>query len=380
MVFEILNGWMRVVTLKVNFEKKKILVLRSYQQNISRLDSLEILKQGKILARKVPDFKKYKIVFSLDSELATTVYGLVSLIRLRPKEIIDGADFENLVSQAIWRFFDRWRSRAAEKMNSNDVDIFLQDVDINSIKIDNHKILNPIGFNAKTVEFCLGQNLINKNTKDNLEEIFPNGKIVLTREMGISLAHITSKILKAKPFLLINIFGDSTTVTVFYQNHFYFLDKINWGFNSLVGRIRSEFSVDEKTAKLMLDAYSENNFSKKSFKKMGDILIEEFGILLRRLDVLSPDNSMEVYVNSFYLLPNLLYSERLRSRSKKQLKLSLLSTNLFTEKLGYDVQFKRVADNINFLSILAPILDINFMSKNDYLNHLANRRVRWLSK
>src|SRR3989344_1783565 len=67
----------------------------------------------------------HKVVVSLDSELCDATHSSVALVRQNAHAPIDDADLDNLVSQAIWKFFDRERKGAAAKLNATDIDVVL---------------------------------------------------------------------------------------------------------------------------------------------------------------------------------------------------------------------------------------------------------------
>jgi hypothetical protein len=52
---------------------------------------------------------KRKIIISLDSDLCSSIYSSIVLVRDNAKDPIDEVDLDNLVSQAVWKFFDRHR-------------------------------------------------------------------------------------------------------------------------------------------------------------------------------------------------------------------------------------------------------------------------------
>ena len=114
LVVEILNHHHKATLIKADFEKRTFHVLKTLAGD--RLEKI-LPKFGKL--------KNYHIVLNLDPKYATTLYTSVSLVRDNAKDPIDEGDLDNIISRAIWSFFDRQRSKVAAKMNISDLDVIL---------------------------------------------------------------------------------------------------------------------------------------------------------------------------------------------------------------------------------------------------------------
>ena len=159
-VIELLDHYIQVTVLRTDFKTKQITITRAFSEEIPEFNAVSALKEARRILKKISGLKKYKIILSLDSSFATTMYSSVSLVRTNPKDVIDEADLDNLISQAIWRFFDKHRFRVAQKMNVDEVDVLLTDVRIRDIRIDGHRVVNPIGFKSKAVEIFFSQTFV----------------------------------------------------------------------------------------------------------------------------------------------------------------------------------------------------------------------------
>src|SRR3989338_8793274 len=151
LVIEVLPDFTRISLLFGDLERKELEFIRSKTSAGRDYESLRrALKSFGKLSRQ-------KIILSLDSDLAATIYSSVALVRENPRDPIDENDLDNLISQAVWKFFDRQRAKVAAKIGVNDFDVLLADVRIGSIKLDDHRVVNPIGFRARTIEVQLSQ-------------------------------------------------------------------------------------------------------------------------------------------------------------------------------------------------------------------------------
>lgn len=378
LVIEILNHYAQVTVLKANLEKKEIHLNGNWARSVPNFNASGALEEVRMLLKKIRKLEKYKIILSLDSSFATTIYSSVSLVRPNQKEVIDEADLDNLISQAIWRFFDRNRLKVSQKMGIDDVDVILSDVRIRGIKLDGHKIVNPIGFKAKSVEIFFSQTFIARELMRGLRDLLPKENIALMTETGTAMSHILHRILDKNNFFAVNLFPNETAVFYATKGRLAHLDNFEWGENDLTNILYRYLKVDNAVARSIIENYSVNNASQSFSRRLENILIKELQIFSNGLESLAEEDTSEVYINSFFNMPPVIFTDRFHNRIQKNIKLFPLSTKLITEKFGYELQFKKSLKIKNLPSLLAVFSEINFLPQNDKMSHLANRRVRWL--
>lgn len=378
MVIEILNHYIQVTVLRTDFKHKEITITKTFYKEIEELHPVTTLKEVKKILKKITNLKKYRIVLSLDSLFATTMYSSVSLVRTNPKEVIDEADLDNLISQSIWRFFDKHRFKVAQKMNVDEVDVLLTDVRIRDIRIDSHRVVNPIGFKAKSVEIFFSQTFITREFLRELREFIPRENIELMIEGGTALAHVLSHARGSSDFYVANLFPNHTAVFAADNQRFGHHDSFEWGGDDLKKHLGRHLHLDSVAAEDMIRAYSSDNASGGFLRKFETILVQELNVFANGVESLVDSGPSEVYVNSFYNMPPVIYSSRFQNRFQKPVKLLSLSTNFITEKLGYKIQYNTSVEVRNPLMLTGAILELTLLPQNDTMSHLANRRVRWL--
>ena len=145
LVLEILNRFLRASFIKADFSRKRLEILKIVSRHHEYESQDLILELIKNLLKGFGKLDRYRIIVCLDPALATTIHSTVVLVRDKPKEPIDESDLNNRIAQGIWRLFDRERSPAAVKMKSRDLDVLLTDVKVRRIKLDGHKVINPLG-------------------------------------------------------------------------------------------------------------------------------------------------------------------------------------------------------------------------------------------
>ena len=203
-MLEILDNLNRAAFFKVNFPDKKIRVLKTISE-----PSLEKF------SRRIGRTRNQKLIFALDSNFATTVYSSVVLVRENYKEFIDEAELDNLISQAIWKYFDRQRNKIAAKMGVSDLDIVLTDVKIRGVKLDGHKVVNPSGFKAKTVEVQFSQTFLLRDFINKIKNIINQDGVFTTKDVQAETSPVY-KTFKKGSFALIESFNKEDVEVVFY--------------------------------------------------------------------------------------------------------------------------------------------------------------------
>ncbi|MDE2001042.1 MAG: hypothetical protein KGI60_00565 [Patescibacteria group bacterium] len=377
-VVEILGRDIRVTVLRTDFSHKQITVARTWQATAADDTPLAALKEVKKILRRIPNAKTHKIVLALDSRLATTMYASVSLVRQNAKEVIDEADLDNLISQAIWRFFDKHRFKVSQKMNIDEVDVLLTDVRIRDIRIDGHRVVNPIGFKAKSVEIFFSQTFVPREFMRDIRELLPKENIVLMMEAGTALAHILSHVRGDGDFYVANLFPKHTAVFASLRQRFGHQDWFDWGGDHLPSSVSRYFHLDPDTSRALIRLYATENMSGGFSRKFEPMLVTELTSFANGIESMVGDDPSEVYVNTIAEMPPVLFSSRFQNRFRKPVKLLSLSTQFITEKLGYGIHYMKAGEMDNPLICVSSLLELALLPQEDTLSHLANRRVRWL--
>lgn len=379
LIIEILNHYLQVTLVQVNFETKQVRVSKNFLKDLSSLKPQTVLKELSQIIRKIRKPARYSVILNLDPQFATTIYSSLPAIRQSPSEVIDEADIDNLLSQTIWKFFDRQRLRVAKKMNVEEIDVLLSDVRVRGIKIDGHKVINPIGFKAKSVEFYLSQTFAPREFIRGLKEIIALDKITLISEIGTVLAHGLLDISKSDQLVLANLFPDKTILYAAAPGRLAHLDEYGWGQNHLLSALNQQLALDPESAQKIIDLHNENRASEAFLRRFETIIAKELQIFFNGLESIIDFGSAKIFLNPYFNLPALAFSPRVQNRLAKPLPISGLSTGLDGKSFGFEVKFKKSVKVKNLNTLLAAFREIGNLPKDDKLSYLAKRRVRWLS-
>lgn len=379
LVIEIINNYLQITLLKIDSASKKIIICQNWIRNLDNLNVPYVLEEMRKLLKLIPKKRNFSVILNLDSNLALTIYSSVSVLRQKPKELIDEIDLDNLISQAIWRFFDKQRQGVSKKLGTEEINVLLADVRIRGIKVDGHKVVNPLGFKAKSVEIYLSETLAIRDLIKGIKEMMPANKIVFVSEAGTVLSHaLLNCIGDNKSLFLANIFPDKTFLFHASPGHLFCLDGFGWGGNSLLIGLYENLRIDEFNSRKIIDIYNKNTASPHLLRKLENIFMEECQYLANGIESLAPEAG-KIFINPYFDLPSCLISERFESKFNKNFKIELLSTDLIMKKANFTIQFnKAVKDVKNLSTLISVLMEIFSIPTNEKINHLANRRVRWL--
>lgn len=369
LVVELFSHGSRVSSLTVDAANKK-----AYLDRLVVSESVS-MREALSKFRRLP---QYKIMVSLPPKLATTVYSGVSILRDRPRDPIDEADLDNLLSQAVWKFFDRYRATAAKKMGAVDIDVLLTDVRVSQIRLDGHRVVNPIGFKAGTIEVQMNQTFTTRAAMHELKEALPIANIVLITESGTAGLHVLSRIHKEEDLVMASIFPGETDFFSSNNGRLAYHDQLAWGSDQLGRVLERELAVSAPMARAIMAAAGRGQVSSAVAKKIENILLDELQELVRGLSSAMKKEHRLVYLNAFFDLPPVAFSNSLKRKFDGVVRLGKAGLECISENYQFGLECKESVGQYNLFSIAALLVE-HTMLPNDGLSKIARKRVRWLS-
>lgn len=372
-MLEIFEHQLKGTLVKANFPNKEFKILK-----VAILDENSDAALKKLL-KKFKFLSQYRVILGLDSHLATTVYGSSVVVRDNFKEPIDEPDLDNLISQAVWKFFDRQRNKTAVKMNANDLDIVLSDVRIRGIKLDGHRVVNPAGFKAKSVEVQFSQTFLVREIFNKIKNLFPQGQAVFISENGSTWSNVISQSTPSPTFLLANIFKNKTVMFVSDRAQKSYWDNFPWGRQNVINSLAADLAVNQAISQSVIDLYQQNNMSMYFKKRLEQIFMKELQILANGLSLaLGRHDAKLLYVNQLAEIPNIL-SPSFRGKFDRPVSLAAVHSDLISQSFGFQIKLRPGIADKNIFGALAYLLEWSLSPSEDKMSQIAKRRVRWLN-
>ncbi|PIR87140.1 MAG: hypothetical protein COU11_02030 [Candidatus Harrisonbacteria bacterium CG10_big_fil_rev_8_21_14_0_10_49_15] len=232
--------------------------------------------------QKIRGGKKKKFILTFGSSHATTLYTTLNLARENPSAVIDEAELDNLISQAMWKFVDRERPRIADKMAVSDLDVVLADVHVRGIRIDGYKVLNPIGFTAKNIGIAFRQTFLTRAASEFVRATFPGDRVELIGEAGAIAANV-SAIHNDTDLMVARVARATTELFVARGRGCSYWSTLAWGSENLVAYLAAEIGVSKTTAEAIMTRYFEGATSSVFQKRLEHILNNELFLLMKKI-------------------------------------------------------------------------------------------------
>lgn len=325
---------------------------------------------------------KYPTLLVLDPSYAVTIPGAVTLSREHPAKAIDEAELENLISQAVWRFFDHYRPLAMARLGVNDLDLLLMDIRILDVRLDGHRVSNPLGFAAKTAEVALEQTFAVRHVLDAVTASVPKSSIEFVTEAGVAGLHALARFVPHKKFVLGNLFPAAASLYVWDRRPradgnvtlpiALCAGTFPWGERQLLFSVMNELALEYDVAKAVADRYIQKDLSPSLERHIGGYLEDGVTSLIRLLKS-NVRLAHPFYLNAHYPLPLQNVSER------RDVILEAVDLFALLERVGFSLRGTATNAELpaHFLSF-AAFIEYYFSRRNANLDRFAKRRARWL--
>lgn len=343
----------------------------------------DIAGRGAALRRIAARFgamSRYHVLVAADPALATTIHSAVSLIREKPQEPIDETEFDTMVGHALWKLFDRARGRAARKMGAGDVDVLLSDARVKRIRLDGHRVSNPIGFCAKAAEFQISELLSVRELTTELRSVFAKAKSIAVAENGVLHAETAARMHGADTFLLANVFPERTDLFFREGAALAFLDSFAWGAARLGRAVGEHFTLSAGTAEELFRRALAGDASPLFLRKFERLIVGELQLFANGLGrQLADVGAKTVYVNPFGVIPSLVETPAFGRRVSRAASLRILHGESLLRELGFTAVSPPRVRLTHPFSTLAVLFGFHFLPRHDTIVETAvARHARWL--
>jgi hypothetical protein len=213
------------------------------------------------------------VIVAADPSLAYTTVVPVSVER-ESDEPLTAVELENLLSQAVGRIFNQCRDAASRELGVDDLDTVLVMSRVLDFKVDGHRVVNPVGFRAATVEAIFDLTLTTRAVFMRVRSLIGARRSFFFTEIG--RAELVSLRAVQEPPVHLVVVGipHSTLLTlrqaaVGYSIH---RARLAWRSDTLRSRIADEWSVPAATAAELYTAYRRGDFSPRAARAMAAVL------------------------------------------------------------------------------------------------------------
>lgn len=379
-VLQIGGAGMRGTLFEVGVESKKVRVVKTIAQPTTLEDGARLAADIAGFIKKFRNAARARVLLSFDSRLASTVHGVVLLVRANAKEGIDETDLDNLLAHGAWKMYDRERGRAAERLRIHDFQVLLADVHLKRIKVDGHRVANPLGFPARMIELQLTQTFLAKSFSDFVRKLIPVERITAVEETMPLLGGLLAQSGEAEDFLLGEVQADRTHIFLIKGNAITYMDTFAWGEQQFLKGFMELWSVDETMVNSILSVCREHRASERFLKKMDEHLAGELQIMANGFSShIAKADSGVVYLHSWFTLPELVWSSRFGARVSQRVKLRPVSLEGVRQRIGFSLDYKKGVQSADTAIAEASVWSWLSAPHDERMARTLKRHSHWLS-
>ena len=369
-------------------DAEKVLLIEQYEDGYYVTSSISRANERTLLLTdryRIPSLDEVKLppawigpwdraILALHSSSATTVEGVVNVIRDRPHEMITEGELDAMLFKAFWSFLNRYRPFAAKKFNTNELDPVVANIAVCGVSLGDHKVFNPLDFSGANVTIRFRGTFVPREILAPVERLskFVKGNMFVVERGTI----LSSALNQDNAFLDIN--DAKTAIYMTHKGEGAYLHELEWGVGRIIKAIAKFFGVDESIVPEILRRYTKNQVSEKVRRVLERIVKEEVHELHRLIAPTLQSAGMERHSLLHYTL-----------RTRESLPQALVeefgfARAAFSEAFGGGGEVQTSARGIlamrpdlerqSFVLLGYPYLHPQYA----FLNQLLRRRVRWL--
>ncbi|PIR86650.1 MAG: hypothetical protein COU11_04015 [Candidatus Harrisonbacteria bacterium CG10_big_fil_rev_8_21_14_0_10_49_15] len=388
---EIFGPYLRLSAWSIDVAAR-ILSLREAKLHLLPDDSYGNLLAGiRTLCEEITLVPTVPLYVITDHRHATTTLAGVTMMRTetgQEKGIaneISRPELQELISKALWKLFSAARPRAAKKMNTPDIHLELLSADLYELKLDKHRVSDPIGFQARSVELWARLTMVRKQLTTDLRRLLGNDQRIIWMEFtGYAASAITS--LKKSSTdktqqAFVSVGARTTALYKIRGNAVQYSDTMNWGANILTRSIQDNLAVTPEIARELIRRYEERQLSPAVRRKISDILGQELAVLLKGIDAYCRrSKSDSVYISSWDLLPTLIAKPSFQKKIAVKVPITSVEKKFIGENYGYQVKLNgHSKSQFEFDCVALTLASEYSAQQKSELHDLVKKSTRLLS-
>lgn len=375
-IVECLDGVIRAAKVFHDKENNQIEVSRvrttSQPSDIEELwKKINTLLQGR--ERETP------LAILLPAQYARTVHTTAAVIRKDAKAPIAENELEDAIGNSLWKAFTRDRDYIAEQFQIADLSVELVDARVIGVKLDGYKVMSPVGFSARTLEFEFVLTYMPQFLAQTFREQFAEVNILLLEEIGVMWAQILAQG-ERNDFLFTPVFKEETMLVERNGASIRLTDTMRWGRANVYRVIENEFGVDELIARTIIKRFMNGEMGRLLAKRVSGLIANELKTIL-----LSAQHHRQFATRSrLYVMLGMDISETTqRSAFTRQrglgIPVTVFNRELLGELSGCSVQLEDGVEDEARHSLSMSALAFLLQTPDARLHKLAKRKVRWMN-
>ncbi|MFH1246365.1 MAG: hypothetical protein V1489_01130 [Candidatus Liptonbacteria bacterium] len=242
------------------------------EKRITPLFSFGPQPWGAPLPRSV-SYRKPTAMIACDSKISYTVLIPVHSIRERIREPLRQIELENILSQAISKNINQCRKEASTAMDIDEIDVLLAKSRVVNFTIDDHQVLNPLGFRAQKIE-CLVELTFTTRAAykearrlTGREEVFYTEAAIAELSVLNRVTDMPIRLLRLRPWQSSYFIREPAQIGYSVSR-----GELGWTASSFTDAIKEAWGVSNATAFKIYTKYLENEYAQGVLKYLSKLV------------------------------------------------------------------------------------------------------------
>jgi hypothetical protein len=314
-------------------------------------------------------------IVGCDSSLAYTALIPVHFIRERIREPLGQVELENLLAQAIGKNINQSRKDASIALAVDELDVVLAKSRVVNFKLDDHEVLNPLGFRAQKIEALVELTLTTRPAYEEAKRITGSSEMFFTETAHAELSMLEK--IAESPVRLLRLRPEHSSFFTREDSQIGYTvvrGELGWTVNCFEKTIREAWGVSGHTARTIyqdelagMHADVTSKFLAKLIKMCTQLFTKE---------VEGSGLKGKVFVDSSIPLPFEMPAK------KRTMTLTELPLETILEKFGFSFkeggEIAASAVTVPLTSLLAPFFENFYDRGTGVLNQWLRRHLHWL--
>jgi hypothetical protein len=319
------------------------------------------------------------IVLIFDSESASLVQNSATLSRPDWNAEITAGEFEGFVKRSISQLHQHDRSTAAKLLGTHELQLQLCDVDIVQLKVDNHRVISPIGFRSHDVTLTIRQAFVRIESWQQIVARIPEDQIITVTTRGGFWSGCVGTI-NHDCALVLDIDEHQTVVYETKNGSVAIRDSILWGSENIFKAVVAPFGMPLSFAPNIINICFDDLCSPAVKKPITDAITSEFSILSHAIEAHQARRSLPVYIHSAFELPAFSVLEKLDLGHKLRVPFSFISLSFVSKAVVHYTKSQSKEEHLpSFATPLAVVARASAGSHGALLQKNPNQRMRWIT-
>jgi hypothetical protein len=354
------------------------------EQEIEVLDAVQIPADPKgdeatlkAALSKLARPRRTTTLLALHRPFGATFAAPVSVLLPDPKRSIDSAVLDNAVAAGMWKLFNRERAQLASAMGVIDLDVVLAQVRVDAVKLDGHRVVNPIDFRARSISIDFVETVLPRTVSAALTGTVDPSDLAALYEVHATLARTAARAFPEASVLVAHVRPTATELSYVRGPEAGSAGPVAWGSRNLHEAIARAFSVETPTAARIYETYLKQEASPRALRRLERVLTAELSAFTRLLHPVLADAAPDtLYLLSDVPLPAFVFGGAFRAKALRVSHVATLDTDSIAGAFGFKLIRNR-SDELFSALPLSVLLEFYFHRRGDTMNKIAARHTRW---